>query len=87
MTGFFFGIIKSLEYTDSMLKKKIIVDKIYFNDLRFGQAGMEDPEAPFVYCYQLEYNSKGELEAIEMPRSFEKGGEMLGKVFSRMLGK
>ncbi len=59
---------------------------LYFNDLRFGQAGIDEPEAEFIYSYKLEY-VKGELTATERPKSFEEGGRMLAELWARLKGK
>ncbi|SEL47508.1 inner membrane protein [Aquimarina amphilecti] len=61
-------------------------DKIYFNDLRFGQLGMGKDASRFVFSYELYYDDNGNLQAKERERNMEEASPMLEKLFSRILG-
>ncbi|MBQ4821710.1 metal-dependent hydrolase [Aquimarina sp. MMG016] len=61
-------------------------DKIFFNDLRFGQLGMGQEASRFVFSYELYYNPKGELKAKERERNMDEASPLLKKLFDRVLG-
>ncbi len=61
-------------------------DKIYFNDLRFGQLGIGANASRFVFSYELYYDENGELKAKERERLIEDATPMLKKLFARVLG-
>ncbi|WP_299185062.1 metal-dependent hydrolase [uncultured Aquimarina sp.] len=61
-------------------------DKLYFNDLRFGQLGMGKDASRFVFSYELYYDQNGNLQAKERERNVEEASPMLKKLFSRVLG-
>ncbi|MBQ4804034.1 metal-dependent hydrolase [Aquimarina sp. MMG015] len=61
-------------------------DKLYFNDLRFGQLGMGKDASRFVFSYELYYDQNGNLQAKERERNVEEASPMLKKLFSRILG-
>ena len=64
-------------------------DTLLINDLRFGQMGMTDPNAPFVFQYKF-YRENGELKFVDVRKkneeqmSSEDGQKMLGKMFSEL---
>lgn len=60
--------------------------KIIFNDLRFGQNGIDDLEAEFIFSFELKYDSNGKFLVIERPREFREGKKMLKDLYTRMLG-
>ncbi len=61
-------------------------DKIFFNDLRFGQLGMESEASKFVFSYELYYDDNGELKAKERERDMEEVSPLLKGLFYRVLG-
>jgi inner membrane protein len=61
-------------------------NKLLFNDLRFGQSGIDLENAPFIFSFELKYNDKGEFEVIEQPRTFKQGGALIGSLFERIKG-
>lgn len=61
-------------------------NQLYFNDLRFGQSGMDDAEAEFIYSYKLDYVD-GVLMATERPKTFEEGGKLLSELWVRIKGR
>ncbi|AXT58927.1 metal-dependent hydrolase [Aquimarina sp. AD10] len=61
-------------------------NKVYFNDLRFGQLGMGDTAKRFVFSYELFYDQEGILQAKERGRNTDEASPLLKKLFARMLG-
>lgn len=62
-------------------------DTIRFNDLRFGQDGIDADANQFIFCYDLYYQNN-ELIVEERPREFNGGMmEMMGKLINRIGGK
>ncbi len=59
--------------------------ELYFNDLRFGKLDVTDPEAPFVFSYQLS-EEHGELVATESEKELEDAGKLVPKLWNRILG-
>lgn len=60
--------------------------RIYFNDLRFGQNGIDAKNSKFIFSFELRYNDNGILEVIEQPRTIEQGGVLLKALFNRVKG-
>ncbi|MDY8138010.1 metal-dependent hydrolase [Aquimarina sp. 2201CG5-10] len=61
-------------------------NKTYFNDLRFGQLGVDEEASRFVFSYELYYED-GKLKAKERERDMKEASPMLKKLFSRILGE
>lgn len=61
-------------------------DRIYFNDMRFGQAGMNSDPDSFVFSHELWYES-GKLKAKQRQKSFEGFGAVLKSFIKRIGGK
>ncbi len=61
-------------------------NKLFFNDLRFGQLNVGNDTNRFVYSYELFYNDKGILTAKERERNMEEVAPLLKKLFKRVLG-
>ncbi len=59
---------------------------IYFNDLRFGQLGVDTDASRFVFSYELFYDDNGKLHAKERERKMEDATPMLKKLFTRVFG-
>ena len=79
-------IIRLIDLTEGWYTVEREGDKIYFNDLRFGQMGIGKKAERFVFSYELYYDSNGELSAKERERDVEEAGPMLQKLFWRILG-
>jgi len=60
--------------------------KLLFNDLRFGQNGLNANESNFIFSFELEYDENGEFQAIERPRTFKDGGGLIKQLYHRILG-
>ncbi|TSE06754.1 MULTISPECIES: metal-dependent hydrolase [Aquimarina] len=61
-------------------------NKLFFNDLRFGQLGVGTEASRFVFSYELFYDDNGILTAKERERNMEDTTPLLKKLFSRVLG-
>ncbi len=61
-------------------------DKLFFNDLRFGQMGVGEEANRFVFSYELFYDDNGMLNAKERERNMNDASPLLKKLFSRVLG-
>ncbi|WP_062057591.1 metal-dependent hydrolase [Aquimarina longa] len=61
-------------------------DKLFFNDLRFGQLGIDKGASRFVFSYELFYDNNNTLMAKERERNMEEVSPLLKKLFSRILG-
>lgn len=62
-------------------------NRLYFNDLRFGQLGMGEDANRFVFSYEIYKDKNGELQARERERNMEDAKPLLKKLFRRMMGK
>ena len=98
----FYSVPKNHHLLEPYLEETLVQDLIYmaqghyvmqekegqliFNDLRFGQSGFDNPEAEFIYSYNLSWNGE-QLSAVERPKSFEEGGEILKELWLRIKGK
>ena len=60
--------------------------KLLFNDLRFGQNGINAEDANFIFSFELTYDENGEFQAIERPRTFKEGGKLIGSLWNRIKG-
>lgn len=60
-------------------------DKVFFNDLRFGQTQINSPSAEFVFRYELFYD-KGELLVEESPKEIKDFGPVFRTLFERIKG-
>lgn len=60
--------------------------KLLFNDLRFGQNGIDAENSKFIFSFELKYNESGEFEVIEQPRTIEQGGALISSLFERIKG-
>jgi len=60
--------------------------KIYFNDMRFGQAGMNDDPDSFVFSHELWYD-RGKLKVQQRQRPFKGFGTVLSSFLKRIGGK
>ncbi|KAA1244011.1 metal-dependent hydrolase [Aquimarina sp. RZ0] len=60
--------------------------KIIFNDLRFGQLGINTENGRFVFSYELYYDANGKLQARERKPDIQKVSPLLKKLFTRVLG-
>jgi inner membrane protein len=61
-------------------------DKIYFNDMRFGQMGMSNDPDSFVFSHELWYEN-GELKVKQRQKSFDNSGKLLATIIRRIGGK
>ncbi|TPN82266.1 metal-dependent hydrolase [Aquimarina algicola] len=61
-----------------------INNKIYFNDLRFGQLGVDQNSSQFVFSYELFYDENGNLMAKEREKNMKEAGPLLKKLFARI---
>ncbi len=61
-------------------------NRVYFNDLRFGQLGMGTEASRFVFSYELFYDNNGELKAKERERNVDEASPLLKKLFQRVFG-
>ena len=59
--------------------------KLLFNDLRFGQNGLEVDASDFIFSFELTYDEQGIFQAIERPRTFKDGGGLIKQLYHRML--
>ncbi len=66
--------------------EKLSNDKLLFNDLRFGQLGIDEKNNRFVFSYELFYNKNGVLTAVESERKMNEASPLLKKLFARVLG-
>lgn len=69
-------------YTVEPLKNNSYV----FNDLRFGQMGIDKNNQGFVFSYIIEKNTDGTLEAREKEREVKGASPMLKRLFKRIMG-
>lgn len=60
--------------------------KLLFNDLRFGQNGIDADDADFIFSFELMYDEHGEFQAIERRRTFKEGGKLIGSLWERIKG-
>lgn len=60
--------------------------KLYFNDLRFGQAGLDAMNSKFIFQYEINNTNQG-VQVSEVPRTFEEGNEILNKLWLRIWGR
>jgi len=60
--------------------------KLLFNDLRFGQNGIDAKHSEFIFSFELMYDEHGEFQAIERPRTFKEGGKLIGSLWERIKG-
>ncbi len=61
-------------------------DTLYFNDLRFGQLGMEK-SAPFVFRYKLIPQKNGDLQVLETVKHPKDVLPLLSHLFKRIIGQ
>jgi inner membrane protein len=61
-------------------------NQLFFNDLRFGQSGLDSMNDEFIFQYEL-LVTDGKLEVLEVERTFKEGGELLLKLLDRIGGK
>jgi inner membrane protein len=60
-------------------------EALYFNDLRFGNLDIEDPDSEFIFSYKLA-EAHGELIAIETEKEMEDAQRLLPRLWARILG-
>lgn len=58
---------------------------LYFNDLRFGQAGLDAMNSNFIFQYLLKPNGN-DVEVSETPKTMKEGGEILKQLSERIGG-
>ena len=61
-------------------------DTLLFNDMRFGQLGIEGQENNFVYSYVLA-KKNGKWTATPREPNMERAGEMMKQLFERAKGR
>lgn len=59
--------------------------KLYFNDLRFGKMDIEDPNAEFIFSYELSIED-GELTATETEKEMTDAKKLLPRLWARIMG-
>lgn len=59
---------------------------LYFNDLRFGQLGIDEQNSKFAFSYALRYNDKGVLMAIENKKRPDQISPLLTQLWERIKG-
>lgn len=60
--------------------------KLYFNDLRFGLLSLEPKAQDFVFSYQIETNSSGQVTFTEVPKNKRDGKKLLTELWQRVKG-
>ena len=58
---------------------------LYFNDLRFGNMDIEDPDSEFIFSYKLT-KEHGELIATETEKEMTDAKDLLPRLWARILG-
>ncbi|PTX44602.1 inner membrane protein [Christiangramia gaetbulicola] len=58
---------------------------LYFNDLRFGNMDIEDPDSDFIFSYKLA-KEHGELTATETEKEMTDAKNLLPRLWARILG-
>ncbi len=58
---------------------------LYFNDLRFGNMDIEDPDSEFIFSYKLA-KEHGELTATETEKEMTDAKKLLPRLWARILG-
>ncbi len=58
---------------------------LYFNDLRFGNMDIEDPDSEFIFSYKLA-KEHGELTATETEKEMTDAKNLLPRLWARILG-
>ncbi len=58
---------------------------LYFNDLRFGNMDIEDPDSEFIFSYKLT-KEHGELIATETEKEMNDAKNLLPRLWARILG-
>ncbi|QYA24484.1 metal-dependent hydrolase [Gramella sp. MT6] len=58
---------------------------LYFNDLRFGNMDIEDPDSEFIFSYKLA-REHGELTATETEKEMTDAKKLLPRLWARILG-
>jgi inner membrane protein len=61
-------------------------NKIYFNDLRFGQNSLDQYNAQFVFSYEIGYDKHDRFYAKERPKDMQQGKRTAKEFLQRMLG-
>ncbi len=67
--------------------EKSTAGRLFFNDLRFGQLGINEKANRFVFSYEIFYDDNGNLQAVESEKEINEAAPMLKNLFSRVLGK
>ena len=62
-------------------------NQLFFNDLRFGQLGIDTKVNRFVFSYELYYDTNGILKVKERERDMKDASPLLKKLFRRVFGK
>ncbi len=75
-----------INLTEGWYALEIVNEKLIFKDLRFGQNNISDPKSNFVFSFELFYNENGDFQAIELPKDFSDGKQMLSTLFNRIKG-
>lgn len=60
--------------------------KLYFNDLRFGLLSLEPNAQDFVFSYQIESDSSGQVTFTEVPKTKRDGKKLLADLWQRVKG-
>ena len=60
--------------------------KTYFNDLRFGQIGINEKESTFAFSYELRYDKTGSLLAIENKKRPDQIKPLMVQLWNRIKG-
>lgn len=61
-------------------------NQLYFNDLRFGRLGIDDPSTPFVFSYKIQQNEQGEIHVTEREKSFKRSKDLPLQIWNRIKG-
>lgn len=59
--------------------------ELYFNDLRFGNLDIEDPDSDFIFSYRLD-KKNGKLTATETEKEMTDAKQLLPRLWARILG-
>ncbi|MFT5779623.1 MAG: inner membrane protein [Crocinitomicaceae bacterium] len=61
-------------------------DHLIFTDLRFGQFGMDQDNAPFMWKYDISIDAKGKATVKRLQPSIDNMGEVFSELWERMKG-
>ena len=75
-----------INLTEGWYALEMVKGKLVFKDLRFGQNNIADPKSNFVFSFELFYDENGDFQALELPKDFSDGKQMLSTLLTRIKG-